>query len=77
MQMQVVILWTSLYLSFYWTHTVLSTKSITGGYTGIARRLCINSEGGYSAPEANKKMKTGWVYNNGCISGTVWRILML
>ncbi len=32
--------------------SVLSAKSITGGCVGIDRRPCINSEGGYSAPEA-------------------------
>ena len=41
---------------------VLSPKFITGGYAGIDRRPCINSEGGYIAPEAIEfKMKTGWV----------------
>ncbi len=44
---------------------------MTGGYAGIDRRPYINSEGGYSAPEAIKfKAKTDWVLN-GCISGTV------
>ena len=41
---------------------VLSAKFITGGYAGIDRRMCINSEGGHSAPEAIEfKVKTGWV----------------
>ncbi len=31
---------------------VLSAKFITGGYAGIDKRPCINSEGGHSAPEA-------------------------
>ena len=39
-------------------HSVLSAKFITGGYGGIDRRPCINSEGGHSAPEAIEfKMK--------------------
>ncbi len=54
------------------TVTVLSGKSITGGYAGIDRRPCINSEGGYSAPEKAIEFmaKTDWVLNDG-ISGAV------
>ena len=49
-------------LPFLRGRAVLSAKSTTGGYAGIDRRPCINSEGGCSAPEAiESKMKTGRV----------------